>query len=173
MASESTPRDSWHLKADSLDSFHRPSTPSVCRSWVLGGSITAWQCGGSHSACQQLAAKRTGFQSGPDSQPNALVVAMRAKSAVTQGPKQFCFCAGSDLGAARSGLDRLEHRRWEELADVQDPCAKGFYVEEVQSQTDRAQMLRDLGAALNHPLSRAPENGPYTYLSGFSLDYVR
>lgn len=36
--------------------------------------------------------------------------------------------------------------------DVQDPRAKGFSVEEVQSQTDWAQMLCDLGAALNQPL---------------------
>lgn len=58
-----------------------------------------------------------------------------------------------------------------ELADVQAPGAKGFYVEEVQSQTDRVQMLRDLGAALNQPLSPAPEKWAFYLLvrlcSGF------
>lgn len=58
------------------------------------------------------------------------------------------------------------------LVDVQDPRAKGFSVEEVQSQTDWAQMLCDLGAALNQPLCLCPENGHHTHL-GFSLAYVQ
>ena len=58
------------------------------------------------------------------------------------------------------------------LVDAQDPRAKGFSVEEVQSQTDWAQMLCDLGDALNQPLFLSLENGHHTHL-GFSLAYVQ
>ena len=51
------------------------------------------------------------------------------------GPEQLCFCAGGDLRAAHSGSDRPERGGWVKFADVQDPRAKGFFTEKVQSQT--------------------------------------
>ena len=57
--------------------------------------------------------------------------------------------------------------------DVQDPCAKGFFMEAVQSQADGVQMLCDLGAALNQPLYLSLENGHNADFLGFSLAYVQ
>lgn len=98
---------------------------------MTGGFITIWHGQGRHSACPQPEAKGRGLHPGPDTEPG-LPAVVRGRFSGENGPEHLRFCAG----AARSGSDRLGRGRWVKSADVWDPWAQGFLMEEVHSQLE-------------------------------------
>ena len=108
--------------------------------------------------------------SGPDTYPGPPVVAMGTPPVRTR-PGQWCFCAGGDLGAAHSGSEQPDHRRWVNLLMFRIPVPRAFLWRKLKVKQTGLKCCVTLELHLtSHCISL--ENGHHTHL-GVSLAYVQ